>query len=174
MSNTRKKIKIIGEVEYINRATGEIEKMQTVRMEERDFNFDKIWIMHILDSLEAVGNQKIKVMNELIKMKNNDNLIVATQDVICKKTGVSRPVVSQTLNILIESNFMKKIQNGVYMINPDTLFKGGKANRMNVLLKYQKQDEIKLEDNPDIHLLTNQEEQSELNLSRESNNDTET
>ena len=73
---TKKKMKVVGAVEYINKETGELEVMQTVKMESRDFNFDKIWILHVLESLDAIGNQKIKVMNALIKLKDINNQIV--------------------------------------------------------------------------------------------------
>ena len=155
-------MKVLGSVEYINKETGELEIMQTVKLENRDFNFDKIWMIHVLDSLDAIGNQKIKVMNALIKMKDSNNQIITTQRALCKSAGVSLPVVNQTLQILIESDFIKKKQNGVYMINPNFLFKGNQKNRMNVLLQYQKQEEIKISENPESHLLTNQEDQDEL------------
>jgi hypothetical protein len=40
------------------------------------------------------------------------------------------------LRALINSNFLQKINSGAYRVNPDVLFKGGKADRLNVLVKY--------------------------------------
>lgn len=165
---TKKKMKVVGGVEYINKETGELEIMQTVKMEDRDFNFDKIWMLHVLDSLDAIGNQKIKVMNALIKLKDTHNQIVTTQRALGKFAGVSLPVVNQTLQILVDSDFIRKKQNGVYMINPNFLFKGTRSNRMNVLLQYEKQEEIKISDNPETHVLINKnlpdEAQGEIQL----------
>ncbi len=156
---TTKKLKIIGKEEYINKETGELQEMQVIKMEDRDFNFEKLWLVHILDSLEAVGNKKIKVMNTLLAMKNKDNLIIASQEKIGLIAEVSKPVVNQTISILIESNFLKKVQSGVYMINPDILFKGGRNNRMNILLEYTKNDteETKVSENPDTYIQTDNE-----------------
>jgi len=151
---TTKKMKVVGNQQYINKDTGEVENFNVIKMESRDFNFDKIWIAHILDSLEAIGNQKIKVMTELLKLKNSDNLIITTQAKLAKKINVSRPVISETIQLLIESNFLQKVSGGVYRINPDHLFKGNQKNRMNVLLEYNKvNDEIEetqINEDPDV------------------------
>jgi DNA-binding transcriptional regulator YhcF (GntR family) len=138
---TNKKVKVIGEQEYFNNSTGEVENFQVISMEDRDFNFEKLWLVHILESLEAVGNKKIMVMNTLLKMKNSDNQIIGSQRQISKESGVSLPTVNETINILIDSNFIRKITNNVYMINPDILFKGGNKKRMNVLLQYKTSEE---------------------------------
>lgn len=164
---TTKKIKVIGIQKYIDATTGELKEANVILAQDRDFNFDKIWIMHILDSLEAVGNQKIKVMNELLKLKNKENLIIATHKTIQKNTGVCRQIISTTLAILIEADFIKKIQNGLYQINPNTIFKGNKNNRMSVLIHYNKIDsnEIKTSDNPEQYV--QQDEQNELEQARQ-------
>ena len=89
-----KKLKVVGQQEYLNQQTGEIEKMNVIKMEDRDFNFEKIWIGAILSSLEAVGNQKIKVLNTLLEIKNNENQIIATQGKLAKLAGVVRNAVN--------------------------------------------------------------------------------
>lgn len=134
---TTKKLKVLGVKEYIDE-NGEVQKMNIIKMEDRDFNFEKIWIAHILDSLEAIGNQKIKVMTHLLKLKNNDNMIIATQEKISNDINVSRPIISETIKILIDADFLQLVQKGVYRINPNSIFKGGQKNRLNVLLQYDK------------------------------------
>jgi len=158
MKKTTKKMKILGTQEYLNQSTGEIEKMNVIKMEDRDFNFEKIWIGSILASLEAVGNQKIKVLNTLLQLKNNDNLIITTQRNLCKIAKVGLNTVNETLQILIETNFLKKKQAGVYQINPDVLFNGGNKKRMNILFEYNKteeENEIKIDTDPDTFLIKN-------------------
>ena len=59
--NTTKKVKVVGHVEYVNQATGEVEDFQVVRMEDRDFDFHKIWLGHVINSLDLIGNQKTKL-----------------------------------------------------------------------------------------------------------------
>ena len=72
MKNTRKKVKIVGSAEYINTQTQEVETMQVISMEDRDFNFHKIWLQHIIQSFDLIGNQKTKLAFWLISEMDSD------------------------------------------------------------------------------------------------------
>ena len=61
---------------------------------------------------------------------------------IADKSNMSYQTVYRTMNALIESNFLTKINSGAYRVNPDVLFKGGKDNRLNVLLQYRNEKTI--------------------------------
>lgn len=137
--NTRKKVKVIGTQTYINQSTGEINEMQVIDIEERDANFHKLWLGHILNSIDLIGNQKTKLAFWILDNLNSENQLIMTQRQIADKSGISIQTVSRTLSALINSNFLKQQQSGVYLINPDVLFKGGKTARMNVLLKYHQE-----------------------------------
>ena len=133
---TSKKVKVQGGVKYINQETGEVEDFQVIQMEDRDFNFHKLWLGHIISSLDMIGNEKIKVLTYLLETANRDNMIVGSQRSIAKEVGVSVTTVNLTLKSLMESNLIKMVQQGVYILNPDVIFKGSRNNRMNVLLQY--------------------------------------
>jgi hypothetical protein len=139
MKTTSKKTKIIGKETYVNQRTGEIEEHQVIQMTNTDFNFDKIWLGHILETLDMIGNQKIKVLNYFLDKKDSKNLVIATQRSMAKEINVSTWTINKTIKALKESDFITQVQRGVYRINPDKLFKGGKSSRMNVLLKYEKE-----------------------------------
>lgn len=136
MSSTRKKVKVIGTETYIKQETGEIAEMQVVKIEERDANFHKIWLSHILQSIELIGNQKTRLAFWIIEHLNKENQLIMTQRTIAEKTNMSTKTVSATMKALIDSNFLIKINSGAYRVNPDVLFKGGKNDRLNVLLQY--------------------------------------
>lgn len=136
MATTRKKVKVIGTESYINQNTGEINEMQVIDIEERDANFHKLWLTHILTSIDLIGNQKTKLAFWILDNLNSENQLIMTQRKIAEKSGISYPTVARTLKSLIDSNFLKIQQSGVYQVNPEVLFKGGKNARMNVLLKY--------------------------------------
>ena len=59
---------------------------------------------------------------------------------IAKKSGISLDTVRVTMKALMDSNFIRKINNGAYCVNPDVLFKGTRTGRLNVLLQYQALD----------------------------------
>lgn len=134
--NTRKKVKVIGTENYIKQDTGEIKEMQVINIEERDFNFHKVWLSHIINSIDLIGNQKTKLAFWIIENLNKENQLIMTQRKIAEKTGMSIQTVSLTIKALIESNFLVKINSGAYRVNPNVLFKGGKADRLNVLIEY--------------------------------------
>lgn len=133
---TRKKVKVIGTETYIKQDTGEIKDMQVVSLEDRDFNFHKVWLQHILNSIDLIGNQKTKLAFWIIEHLNKENQLTMTQRQIAKKSGISIDTVRLTMKALIETNFLVKQNMGVYFVNPDVLFKGGKTDRMNILLEY--------------------------------------
>lgn len=135
--NTRKKVKVIGKAEYINKETGQIEEMQVMRIEERDANFHKLWLGHILNSIDLIGNQKTKLAFWILNNLDSNNLLPMTQRQIADKSGISLQTVNRTLKVLIESNFLQQINIGVYRVNPEVLFKGGKMDRLNILLQYK-------------------------------------
>ena len=139
---TTKKQVVVGRQEYINNKTGEVEEFNVINSYDTDFNFEKIWLSHILESLEVIGNQKIKVLNWLLANKNSSNMIIATQRAIATKSGVSYPVVNQTIKALIDTKAISSEQTGVYMLNPDFMFKGHNKKRMNLLLRFNEINEI--------------------------------
>lgn len=133
---TRKTVKVIGTETYINKDTGELTEMQVINIEERDANFYKLWLTHILTSIDLIGNQKTKLAFWIIDNLDSNNLLPMTQRQIAQKSGVSYQTVSRTLQALIDSNFLQKVNQGVYRVNPDVIFKGGKRDRMSILLQY--------------------------------------
>jgi DNA replication protein DnaD len=56
---------------------------------------------------------------------------------IADKSGLSIETVKPTMQALLNSNFLKKINNGCYQVNPEVLFKGGHRGRMKVLYDYE-------------------------------------
>ena len=133
---TRKKVKVVGTETYIKQDTGEIKEMQLIDIEERDFNFHKVWLQHILNSIDLIGNQKTKLAFWIIENLNKENQLIMTQRKIAENTGISIDTVRLTMRALMDSNFLVKINSGAYMVNPDVIFKGGKTDRLNILIQY--------------------------------------
>ena len=79
MATTRKKVKVIGNETYIKQDTGEIAEMQVVKIEERDANFHKLWLGHILQSIDLIGNQKTKLAFWILDNLDSNNQLIMTQ-----------------------------------------------------------------------------------------------
>src|SRR5699024_4291039 len=127
---------------------GEKETMQVTNIEERDANFHKIWLGHMLESLDMIGNQKIRVAMFIMENINKENELIMTYSVIAEKTNTSLKTVSKTMKAIQkskekmkkqqESNLLKKKKKGYNRLNPNVIFKSERNDRMNVLLRYSK------------------------------------
>ena len=137
---TRRKMKIVGKQAYIDQETGEMNEVQVIDIEERDANFHKIWLSHILNSIDLIGNQKTKLAFWILDNIDSENQLIMTQRKIAKNSGISLYTVSETLKVLMDSNFLQKINSGAYRVNPNVLWKGGKSARMNILFKYHQNE----------------------------------
>lgn len=162
---TKKLLKSVSVENFENKETGEIEQVGRFVLEDKDFNFEKIWISHLLQSMEALGSKKLKVAMFLLSVKDGENFVNLTYEEMVEHTGISRQTITDTIKILIGENFMKKIRNSKYQINPDLAFKGGNKKRMNVLITYDKSkptEETKIAENPDTVVITEKPEKPEM------------
>lgn len=137
-TTTKKKTKVVGNQSYIDATTGELVPCQVVKIEDRDFNFHKIWLGHIIQALDAIGNQKIKVINFIMEnIDKHTNTLMMSQRDIAKESNVSYAIVNQTIKVLKDADFIQEVVRGVYRVNPNVLFKGSHNGRMNVLYQYE-------------------------------------
>lgn len=140
--STSKKQKFVGSKELIDPATGEIYPVQINTVEDRDFNFHKVWLQNFIMSLDSIANQKLKLAFWIIENLNKENMLVMTQRKIAEKTGISLRTVSKTMRLLCEPEekdmipFLQKINSGAYRVNPDVLFKGSHSNRMGICYQF--------------------------------------
>jgi predicted transcriptional regulator len=140
ISATRK-TKIVGQEEYTNSRTGEIQTFNVVEIEDTDANFEKLWLGHILAAIDEIGNAKMKVLNYILdnREKSNNSLIITVAE-LAKKIGVSHPTIVTTLQILEKHGIIKR-KTGAIFLSPDVVFKGRYKHRLNVLYKYKHFDE---------------------------------
>lgn len=132
----RKKVKVVGTEKFINQRTGEVEDMIVTEVEERDFNFTKVFMYSLLPQLEVIGNKKIAVCTWIIDHLSSDNVLIATVEQISKATGISVETVRVTLQKLIECDFLRREVKGVYVVNPEVLFKGSSHARQSALFRF--------------------------------------
>lgn len=138
--------KMLGVDRWVNQQTGEIIETQTLAKEVKDVDiaFEKLWVGHILEVIEEVGNAKVKVLFWLLKNKDANNLVRGTLDTISEKTGVSRSSVARLMASLRKADVIRLEFGGRWVINPAVVFKGAHARRMNVLIRYSEMDQQEL------------------------------
>lgn len=155
MQTTGKKIKVIGTEQYIQTSTGEIKDFQVSEIIDKDFNFNKIWMKNFISTLEIVGNQKSKLCFWIIDNLNRDNQLIATYRQLADKTGMSLETVRVTMKLLLDADFLRKQATGVYIVNPDIVFRGSRTARLNVLNEYAASERIALSDEEKLRNLKN-------------------
>lgn len=149
---TTKKVKAIGSVKgfLTNIATGEMEAQdfQVIEVEDKDFNFEKIWVGHIIEVLGLIGNAKIQATLWLLKNKDENNYVFITARELAEKTNTSYQTAQRTIRALKDANFLRPMaKGGVYQINPNMIFKGSHKKRMNVCIKYKEQEPTLFDEN---------------------------
>ena len=136
---TSKKQKFVGTKILVDPETNEAYPMQLNVIEDRDFNFTKVWLQHLVNSLDEISNQKLRLAFWIIDHLDKENQLVMTQRQLADASGISLKTVSRTMQALCEGEppFLQKINSGAYRVNPDVMFKGSHNNRMGVIYKYQ-------------------------------------
>ncbi|MEB8733543.1 replication/maintenance protein RepL, partial [Bacillus cereus] len=76
---------------------------------------DRNW--NALLNLQLQGEKKIQVLNFVMERLDAKNQLHMTQKEIAEQTQVSERTVSETMKTLQESNFLQRLQSGVYEVN---------------------------------------------------------
>lgn len=151
---TVKKVKVVGTKQFIDADTGELQTMQVSTIEERDFNFSKVWMRNFIATLDLVGNQKTKVAFWVIDHLDRENQLLYTYRQIAEESNISLETVRVTMSILLDADFIRKRNQGCYVVNPAIIFKGTINNRLNVLNQYRNTERIELSDEEKLQNLT--------------------
>lgn len=140
---TSKKQKFIGYKELVDPQTGEPYPMQLNLIEDRDFNFHKVWLQHLVNSLDGISNQRLRLAFWIIDHLDKENKLVMTQRAIASGSGMSLNTVTRTMKALQEGAppFLQKINSGAYRVNPDVIWQGSYSNRMGVIYEYRQKNE---------------------------------
>ena len=72
----------------------------------------------------------------LQNVKPSNNLFIGTYKKIQKYTGISQPTIAKILTKLQDTGYIKKVQNGVWMISPEIMMKGKDGKRKNLMIEY--------------------------------------
>ena len=85
-------------------------------------NFWKCYLMDFLMVLGIVDSKQLDVFVFIVENTNqSNNVFLGTYDHISKEVGVSRPTIAKIMKKLQENNFIKRIQNGAWLVNPNIL-----------------------------------------------------
>lgn len=127
----------VGYETFMNTETGELVEMPKFVIQGGDVNFEKVWVWHLCDAYELVGNKAVLVLNYLFENRNDDNMVIASQRKIADSSKVSLTTVAKIITKLKNNDILSMPQQGVYRINPEVMWKGSHNARMQVLYEYK-------------------------------------
>jgi DNA-binding Lrp family transcriptional regulator len=136
-AKTTKNFRLAGKQTYINSDTGEAVEMDVLEVDEKDANFQKLWIANILQAIKELSSQRMRIIFWLVDQASNyKNVIPKTVTEIASELKMSRTTVTETFKILEKNDIIRK-KTGVIFMNPDVIFQGSHSSRMNVLIRYR-------------------------------------
>lgn len=103
--------------------------------------FWKCYLMDFLTVLGIIDNKQLDVFIYIAENTNqSNNVFLGTYRKIASDLNCSLDTVSKIMKKLQANNFIKKIQNGAWLVNPNILMKGNDSKRQ-ILLSYYESDE---------------------------------
>ena len=111
---------------------------------KRNYGTKQFWKCYLMDFLTVLGiidNKQVDIFVYICENTNQaTNMFIGTYKKIAKDVGVSEPTIARIMKKLQDNNFVKKVQNGLWLVNPNILMKGNDTKRQ-ILLTYYKAEE---------------------------------
>ena len=128
--------------ELVDTETGEV--IWVDQITKRTYGTKNFWKCYLMDFLTVLGIIDSKQLDVFIFIVENtqqaNNTFIGTYKHIAKHVGVSEPTIAKIMKKLQKNNFIKRVQNGVWLVNPNILMKGNDTKRQ-ILLSYYEADE---------------------------------
>ncbi len=126
----------------VDQDTGEVILVDQIT--KRVYGTKQFWKVYLMDFLTVLGifdSKQVDIFIYIVENTNQStNLFLGTYTKIAKDLGVSRPTIAKIMKKLQDNQFVKKVQDGVWLVNPNILMKGNDTKRQ-VLLSYYESDE---------------------------------
>lgn len=128
--------------ELLDTETGELMHVdQITKMVYGSKNFWKCYLMDFLTVLGIIDSKQVDIFIYIVENTNqSNNVFLGTYKKIAKDVGVSEPTIAKIMKKLQDNNFIKKMQAGAWLVNPNILMKGN-DNKRQILLSYYESEE---------------------------------
>lgn len=132
--------------ELLDTETGEL--IHVDQITKRSYGTKQFWKVYLMDFLSILGiidNRQLDVFIYIAEnTKQSENIFIGTYAKIAEDTGASKDTIARIMKKLQTNNFIVKIQNGVWRVNPNILMKGNDTKRQ-ILLSYYQEDKTENE-----------------------------
>lgn len=104
------------------------------------------WKVYMADYVQIIlGAMDYKQLDVLMYISMNTqpstNYFLGTYETVMKDCNCSRDTVYKLFKRLMELNYMKRLRNGLYMVNPSLVMKGNNAKK-SLLIQYYDTEQI--------------------------------
>lgn len=128
--------------ELLDPETGELIRVDQIS--KLVYGTESFWKVYLMDFLSVLGifdNKQVDIFIYIVENTNqSNNLFIGTYKKIADDVGCSSATIAKIMKKLQSNNFIKKVQNGVWFVNPDILMRGNDRKRQ-ILLSYYESEE---------------------------------
>lgn len=132
MNKTNGPIRVVTDI--LDSQTGEI--LTSSNILNKDKNFTKVWVSNYIDVVKEDSLKKDLIPFQLIDIMDKHNKLKFTLVDMSKKLNYPKSKLSVLLKELRGKDFLRRIRNGLYMINPNIAYKSTSENRTIALKEY--------------------------------------
>lgn len=127
--------KFIGDIELIDKATGELICGKVISQQGRR-NFYIAYMCNLLNLFDVLGGKKYKVLKFIVDNMDSEQKLVMTTMEMERKSGVCRKTISETLKLLERNNLIVR-KTGAIMLNPKLFNNRSAKGEQYLLFKYE-------------------------------------
>lgn len=128
--------------ELVDMTTGE--QIFVDQITKRVYGTKNFWKCYLMDFLSVLGifdSKQVDVFIYIVENTNqSNNTFIGTYRKIAQDVHVCEATIAKIMRKLQDNGFVRKVQNGVWLINPNILMKGNDTKRQ-ILLSYYEADE---------------------------------
>lgn len=132
--------------ELMDTETGEL--LHVSQVEKYIRGTKNFWKCYLMDFLTVLGIMESRQLDIFIYIVENtdqrNNVFIGTYKKISKDTGCSPTTIARIMKKLQNHNFLKKMQNGVWLVNPNIMMKGNEQKRQILLSYYEGEEPLSL------------------------------
>ena len=130
--------------ELMDTETGELMHVdQITKMVYGSKNFWKCYLMDFLTVLGIIDSKQVDIFIYIVENTNqSNNVFLGTYKKIANDVGCSSATIAKIMKKLQDNNFIKKLQSGAWLVNPNILMKGNDSKRQILLSYYESEEPI--------------------------------
>jgi len=108
---------------------------------EKDTDFCKVY-NHFIDKLSDLSKSERKVFDWCLKNMDYENKVyILNQKKLASILNLSYGTVRKAISFLIRKGLLKKVENGLYLVNPAIACKTTVDKRKNILIQFVDKEE---------------------------------